>query len=514
MASSVEKFEGKEEIRVEHQAADTKEVHGFVYEDPNTAPKKSRAERKLVFKADLLIVGLTSLVFLVNQWPVEALSIDDEQDRGNIGNARVMGFQKDLHISNGQFYNAISLYYVGYIVSILPASLSVRFFKPHRQIGGCVILFATLSCCMAAAKNPGTVLALRIIFGFASAFLQALTLYISTWYKRNEMATRTGAFYSAATIAGGFSGLIAYAIQKNLNGALGHPSWYWLFIIEGAAGIFVGLLCWILLPPSPDQLKKKHWIFTNDEIDLAINRMKTYNVEHAGFKWKQMWIALKDPKTVPFWFINAGISLALASISAFLPTFISEFGYDSVQTQLFSIIPYACAFVTLIVVNIVSDRLNLKGVVLMGLLCIGVVGYIILIAVHNVKVKIFATCLITMSTFPGVTLMGAWININTGGFTKRATTWGTAEIVGQCFAILGSHIYTDPPQYIKGHSIVLAFEVLALACVVFCWFWMRWLNNKKDKEALEHAEAGTTDPNLHKTLEEIQDYHPSFRYIL
>ena len=141
--------------------------------------------------------------------------------------------------------------------------------------------------------------------------------------------TGTGAFYSAATIAGGFSGLIAYAIQKNLNGALGHPSWYWLFIIEGAAGIFVGLLCWVLLPPSPDQLKKKHWIFTDDEIDLAINRMKTYNVEHASFKWKQMWVALKDPKTIPFWFINAGISLALASISAFLPTFIADFGYSA-----------------------------------------------------------------------------------------------------------------------------------------------------------------------------------------
>ncbi|OAL33794.1 hypothetical protein AYO20_06970 [Fonsecaea nubica] len=490
MAAAVEKFDGKEEIQLEHLAKDTKEAPGFLYEDPKTTPPKSREERRLVLKADLLIVGMTSLVFLVNQW-----------DRGNIGNARVMGFQRDLNMSNGQFYNAVSLYYVGYTVSILPASLSVRIFKPHRQVGGCVILFATLSCCMAAAKNAGTVLALRIIFGFASAFLQALTLYISV-------------FYSAATIAGGFSGLIAYAIQKNLDGALGKPSWYWLFIIEGVAGIFVGLACWILLPPAPDQLKKKHWIFSDNEIDLAIDRMKTYNVEHAGFKWKQMLIALKDPKTIPFWFISAGVSLALASISAFLPSFIAQFGYSAVQTQLFSIIPYACAFVTLIVVNMASDRLNAKGVFLMGLLCSSIVGYIILIAVHNVKVKIFATCLITMGTFPGVTLMGAWMNINTGGFTKRATTWGTAEIVGQCFAILGSHIYTDPPQYIKGHSIALAFEVLALMSAVFCWFWMRWLNNKKDREALEHAAAGTTDPNLHKTLEDVQDYHPSFQYIL
>lgn len=57
-----------------------------------------------------------------------------------------------------------------------------------------MILFATLSCSMAAAKNAGTVLALRIIFGFVSTFLQALSLYTSMWYKRNEMATRSGEF--------------------------------------------------------------------------------------------------------------------------------------------------------------------------------------------------------------------------------------------------------------------------------------------------------------------------------
>jgi hypothetical protein len=167
-----------------------------------------------------------------------------------------------------------------------------------------------------------------------------------------------------------------------------------------------------------------------------------------------------------------------------------------------------------LVVNFTSDKLNIKGPFLMGILATSCVGYVILIAVHNVKVKIFATCLITMGTFPAVALLGAWVAINTGGFTKRASTWGISEIVGQCFAIMGSHIYIDPPQYIQGHSILLAFEVLALIATILCWFWMRHLNKQKDGEARRHAEAHTTDPNLHKSLEEIYDYHPSFRYVL
>jgi hypothetical protein len=317
---------------------------------------------------------------------------------------------------------------------------------------------------------------------------------------------------------------------------LGRPAWQWLFIIEGVAGIFVGLACWILLPPSPDQLKKNHWLFTDEEIEIAIQRMQTYNTKDAHFEWNQIWLAIKEPKTIPFCLMMAGVSLALASISAFLPTFIRQFGYSLgkrhsvihppperqfctdvvlflVRTQLFSVIPYACAFVALIGINFASDRFNRKGLFLMGLLCTSSTGYIILIAVHNVKVKIFAACLITMGTFPSVTMGGTWININTGGFTKRASTWGLCEIFAQCFSILGSHIYTDPPQFIKGHSIALSFDLLSLASVIGLWLYMRLLNRQRDRVAENHASSGTIHPDLHKSLEDVQDNHPSFRYI-
>lgn len=60
---------------------------------------------------------------------------------------------------------------------------------------------------MAAAKNSATVLALRIIFGFVSTFLQALTLYTSLWYKRNEQATRSGELNKIFTSAENSQGL-------------------------------------------------------------------------------------------------------------------------------------------------------------------------------------------------------------------------------------------------------------------------------------------------------------------
>lgn len=49
-------------------------------------------------------------------------------------------------------------------------------------------------------------------------------------------------------------------------------SWQWLFLVEGIPSIAVGLLIWLLLPPFPDKLKRKHWLFTEDEVNLAVTR--------------------------------------------------------------------------------------------------------------------------------------------------------------------------------------------------------------------------------------------------
>lgn len=46
-------------------------------------------------------------------------------------------------------------------------------------------------------------------------------------------------FFSAATAAGAFGGLLARAIME-LDGARGIPAWAWIFIIEGAVTVAIG----------------------------------------------------------------------------------------------------------------------------------------------------------------------------------------------------------------------------------------------------------------------------------
>ncbi|RFU26054.1 hypothetical protein B7463_g10286, partial [Scytalidium lignicola] len=449
---------------------------------------KKHAERRLAWKADLLILPLAAMVFLIAY-----------MDRSNIGNARVAGMQKALNMTDHQYFICLTMFFVGYCALMLPSNLLIRIVGCNNQIGAACVSFGVCVCCLAAAPNWQTVAAIRVLIGLTDALISGLWMYSSVWYKRDEAATRASIYYFFATMAGGLTGLISYGVQKDLDGKSHHSAWQWIYIIEGVVGIFVGILVWVFLPPFPDQIKGKHWLFTEEEIQLAV----TYNT--PGFKVhpKQVLVAMKDPKTWMFAIMNGGIGLSVGSVGSFLPTFINEFGYSTLRTQLFTIIPYACAAVTMVVLNMWSDRLNKKGVFLMGTLTAAIIGYVILIAVTNNKVRIFGTCLIAVGAYPSVTLFVVWISNNTGGYTKRSTVWAIAEIFAQGYSIFGTQIYTTPPRFIKGHSVLLAMSALSLIMVFMVYIMMDRSNKRKDWIILEyenHTGAAQLSAGSYKTV--------------
>ena len=78
-------------------------------------------------------------------------------------------------------------------------------------------------------SNPrSTIHSARIFLGLTEAGLfPGVTYYISLWYKRDEQARRVAIFFSAATVAGAFGGLLAFAIE-NMEGIAGLHGWAWI----------------------------------------------------------------------------------------------------------------------------------------------------------------------------------------------------------------------------------------------------------------------------------------------
>lgn len=140
-----------------------------------------------------------------------------------------------------------------------------------------------------------------------AGFFPAATYLLTTWYCRWEVQTRLALFFSAASLAGAFSGLLAFAIQ-HMDGIGGLGGWRWIFILEGIFTVIIGASVPWVLPDSPDSAK----FLTQAEKDIVNYRLAHDSGTAAGrvgtkekFQWKYLWEVLTDPKiylgVVMFW---------------------------------------------------------------------------------------------------------------------------------------------------------------------------------------------------------------------
>ena len=68
----------------------------------------------------------------------------------------------------------------------------------------------------------------RIFLGLTEAGLfHGVTYYISLWYKRDEQSKHFAIFFSAATVAGAFGGILAFGIEK-MEGVARLRGWAWI----------------------------------------------------------------------------------------------------------------------------------------------------------------------------------------------------------------------------------------------------------------------------------------------
>lgn len=66
-----------------------------------------------------------------------------------------------------------------------------------------------------------------------SGLFPGVVFYLSMWYKRSEQHYRISLFFSAASLAGAFGGVLAWGIA-HMKGVGGYNGWRWIFIIVGA----------------------------------------------------------------------------------------------------------------------------------------------------------------------------------------------------------------------------------------------------------------------------------------
>jgi MFS family permease len=305
-------------------------------------------------------------------------------DRTNIGNAKIAGLTKDLHMTGSQYNLTLTIFFISYAGFEPLTQILLKRFRPSIFIPVIMTLWGIVMVTMGLVHNFSGLMAARWFLGMAEAGLfPGVNYYLSCWYKRSEFGIRAAIFFSAAAVAGSFGGLLAAAIE-NMDGVGGKPGWAWIFILEGLATVVLGIISFWMVHDFPDEAK----FLSLDDRRRVIRRLKEddqSSAEHEEFKWAYMWASLRDWKTYTGMTIYMGCDGALYAFSLFIPTIIKGLGYSSTHAQLLTVPPYAVAAVVTITIGFIADRTRQRGLCNICIAFLGIAGFSMLLGKMNLR---------------------------------------------------------------------------------------------------------------------------------
>ena len=199
----------------------------------------------------------------------------------------------DLNFPPNGLSVATSIFYVTYVVFETPATIVLRSARPSLLIPGVVVVWGAVSLGNGYANSYAVVLACRLLLGLCEAALSpCLVLYMTTFYRREELALRLCYLYMSSALSGCLGGLIATGIMK-MDGMRGLRGWQWLYIIEGALTIAWGLACFYLMA---DTYKNARYLSERQKFIMAVREAQeeAYSKDD-GFSWVEIRKAFMDP---------------------------------------------------------------------------------------------------------------------------------------------------------------------------------------------------------------------------
>ncbi|RYN93668.1 hypothetical protein AA0120_g4225 [Alternaria tenuissima] len=446
-------------------------------------------DRRVLKKLDRRLVAFMALLYMLSFL-----------DRSNIGNARIAGLADDLKLSSTQYEWLLWAFYITYILFEW-MTLMYRIVPPHIYISLCILSWGIIASLQAVATSFSFLLVLRALLGISeAAFGPGVPFYLSFFFRRSELAFRTGLFISASPLSASFAGALAYLITKvGENGPL--SPWRLLFLLEGFPSVLIAVWAWDFVPDGPGSAK---WLSPRQR-EIAVMRLRSekesedqdeekYQSGRRGrVNFHEVLQILKDPKSYLTALMFFSCNVAFSSMPVFLPTVIRDMGWESITAQGLSAPPYLFAFVVVLTTAYYSDRMQSRSTFIMlhsllatlGYGTIAISGYL---QSDKTMVRYIALYPAAAGFFSAITIIITWTLNNQESDSKKGTGMALLNIIGQMGPLVGTSIFPDEdgPYYVKGMSICAGFMLfVGFLAAILRWVLVREnrrLNNGRSAE--------------------------------
>ncbi|PGH11737.1 hypothetical protein AJ80_06998 [Polytolypa hystricis UAMH7299] len=458
-------------------------------------------ERRVVKKFDRRLTLFMALLYMLSFL-----------DRSNIGNAKIAGLTEDLNLTSSQYEWALTAFYITYIIFEW-MTLLYNVVPAHIYISICVFSWGLFASFQSLVSSFWVLVFLRAMLGIAeAAFGPGLPFYLSFFYKREELAFRTGLFISAAPLATSFASSLAWLITwLSKDGPI--APWRALFLFEGFPSVIVAVFAWHWVPDGPGKAR----YLTPRERRVAKLRLKQSQGTTAasqrrdkmrgqrGFDWREIGRTMRDPKAYLTAFMFFSCNVAFSSMPVYLPTILKDMGYSALTSQALSAPPYILSFITVVLTSSLSDRLRQRSIFIISLALLSSLAYFTIgltgiFHTHfpsptlHILIRYISIFPATAGFFSAITIIITWTLDNQRAKEGKGTGMAILNLIGQCGPLVGTRLYPerDGPWYVRGMMVCAGFmlvvAVLAVALRMLLIRENRRMSSGEERERGEEIE--------------------------
>ncbi|KAJ3044419.1 hypothetical protein HDV00_002311 [Rhizophlyctis rosea] len=507
--SDVKVFEDEELSKFYQPRDDYEGRHRF---DP-TAQWDTEEERKLVRKIDWRIMLFTCIMFF-------ALQID----RGNINQALADNFLTDLGLNTNDFNYGQTIFLTSFLFAELPSQMISKRLGPDRWIPIQMMTWSIVATSQAWISGRTSFFLTRSLLGLLEGgFIPDVVLYLTYFYKKNELPIRLSWFWTSLTITNVVSAFLAFGLLR-LRGTLGWHGWQWLFALEGILTFFIGAFSYFYLPPSPTQtasrFRGKNGWFSEREETIMVTRILLDDPSKGDMHNRQaltprkFWKTLKDFDLYPIYFVGLSHLIPNASPSQYLTLTIRAMKFDTYTTTLLTIPSSVLLILQLLLITRLSEKYNDKTIVNMVNQTWNMIFLLILIYLPddaNVWLRYTIVSLVVAHPLCHAVVV-AWTSRNAGSVRTRTVASALYNMSVQIGSIMGSNIYRDDdkPFYHRGNRILIGIAAFNFVS----YFVIRIYYKKRNawKKAKWDAMTPAEQVNYLKTTTDEGNKRLDFRF--
>jgi MFS transporter, ACS family, tartrate transporter len=354
-------------------------------------------------------------------------------DRTNLAYA-ALGMSRELGFSDHVFGLGAGIFFISYLALQIPGALLVEQWSARRMISASMIAWGSLTVLTALVHTPWQLYVARFVLGAAEAgFFPGIIVYLSHWFIFEDRAKATSNFMGAIPLSAVLGSPLAGWILG--RGWLGFPGWRWLFVVEGAPAILLGVVAFFFLTDWPKEAawlsaQQRQWLQQKleEETPRSTTAITVWQVMRSPIiAWMASltFLAYVGQYTFVFWF----------------PTMLKRLtDFTDMRVGIVGVLPFLAAFVAMQLNGWHSDKqAERRWHSAMPLFVAGTAYFLLSIPGHSVVATIF---LFTVAGVLTAYLSTFWaIPTEIMSHAEAATAVGVINAVGSVAGFAGPYIF-------------------------------------------------------------------------